>query len=150
MIHAQNDRVVAELPTAAVGSTATSTLTVDRLGYDHVSVVAIRASNSSTLFASVLKVEESDSLSTGYSDVTALVAGGTGGFTLPAITAAGTNSAALVKIDIDARAKKRYLKVSMTPGASATLSLTARLSRGEDTLTTASEAGVNVLTLVKG
>ena len=150
MIHAQHDRVVAELPTAAVGSTATSTLTIDRLGYDHVSVVALRASNASTLFASVLKVEESDSLATNYSDVTALVAGGTGGFTLPAISAAGTASAAMVKIDIDARAKKRYLKVSMTPGASATLALTARLSKAEEAPVSASDAGVNVLTLVKG
>ena len=150
MFHAQNDRVVAELPTAAVGSTATSTLTIDRLGYDHVSVSAIRASNAATTFASVLKVEESDSLSSGYSDVTALVAGGTGGFTLPAISAAGTASAALVKVDIDCRAKKRYLKVSMTPGASATLALVAHLAKAEEAPVTAAEAGVNVLTLVKG
>ena len=145
MIHAQHDRVVAELPTAAVGATATSTLTIDRLGYDHVSVSAIRASNASTLFASVLKVEESDSASTGYTDVAALVAGGVGGFTLPAISAAGTASAAVVKLDIDARAKKRYLRVSMTPGASATLGIVARLSKAEEAPVSASEAGVIAL-----
>ena len=150
MFHAQNDRVVAELPTAAVGATATSTLTIDRLGYDHVSVSAIRASNASTVFASVLKVEESDSLSTDYSNVTALVAGGTGGFTLPAISAAGTASAALVKMDIDARARKRYLKVSMTPGASATLALVASLSKAEEAPVTAAESGVNVIARVVG
>ena len=141
MIHAQNDKVVALLPTAAVGSTATSTLTIDRLGYDHVSVSAVRASNASTVFASVLKVEESDDNSS-YANVTALVAGGTGGFTIPAITAAGTASASLVKIDIDARAKKRYLKVSMTPGASTTLAIVARLSRAEEAPVSADDAGV--------
>lgn len=145
MIHAQNDKVLATLPTAAVGATATSTLTIDRLGYDHVSVSAIRASNASTVFASVLKVEESDDNSS-YSNVTALVGGGTGGFSIPAVS--DTNNAAIVKMDIDARAKKRYLKVSMTPGASATLGIVARLSKAEEAPVSASEAGV--IGLVKG
>ena len=48
MFHAQFDKVLATLPTAAVGATATSTLTIDRLGFDHVSVSALRASNAST------------------------------------------------------------------------------------------------------
>lgn len=139
MIHAQNVKLVSALPTAAVGSTATSTITVDRLGYDHVSVSCIRASNAATTFASVLKVEESDNNSD-YSDVTALVGGGVGGFTIPAVS--DTASAAVVKLDIDARARKRYLKVSMTPGATATLAFVASLSRAEESPVTASDAGV--------
>lgn len=139
MIHPQNVKLVSALPTAAVGSTATSTLTVDRLGYDYVSVSAIRASNAATTFASVLKVEESDD-NASYSDVTTLVGGGTGGFDIPAVS--DTANAAIVKIDIDARARKRYLKVSMTPGATATLGLVAALSRAEESPTSASEAGV--------
>jgi NADPH-dependent curcumin reductase CurA len=139
MIHAQNVKLVSSLPTAAVGSTATSTITVDRLGYDHVSVSCIRASNAATTFASVLKVEESDNNSD-YSDVTALVGGGVGGFTIPAVS--DTSSASVVKIDIDARARKRYLKVSMTPGATATLAFVASLSRAEESPVTASDAGV--------
>lgn len=139
MIHAQNDKVVALLPTAAVGATATSTLTIDRLGYDHVSVSAVRASNASTVFASVLKVEESDDDSS-YANVTALVGGGSGGFAIPAVS--NTNAAAVVKIDIDARAKKRYLRVSMSPGASATLAIVARLSRAEEAPVSAADAGV--------
>ena len=140
MINAQNVKVLATLPTAAVGSTATSTLTIDRRGFDHVSVSAIRASNASTVFASVLKVEESDSSGSGYTDVTALVGGGVGGFSIPAVS--NTSDAAIVKMDIDARAMKRYLKVSMTPGASATLGIVASLSRAEEAPTSASEAGV--------
>lgn len=139
MFHAQFDKVLATLPTAAVGATATSTLTIDRLGYDHVSVSAIRASNASTVFASVLKVEESDDNSS-YSNVTALVGGGTGGFSIPAVT--DTDAAAIVKIDVDARAKKRYLKVSMTPGASATLAIFASLSKAEVAPSTVGEKGV--------
>ena len=140
MFHAQFDKVLATLPTAAVGATATSTLTIDRLGFDHVSVSALRASNASTVFASVLKVEESDVSGSGYSDVTALVGGGTGCFSIPAVT--DTDAASIVKIDIDARAKKRYLKVSMTPGASATLAIVASLSKAEESPTSVTEKGV--------
>jgi len=139
MIHAQFEKFAATLPTAVVGATATSTLTIDRLGYDHVSVSAIRASNASTVFANVLKVEESDNNSD-YTDVTALVGGGTGGFTIPAVT--DTNSASIVQLDIDCKAKKRYLKVSMTPGATATLGIVAGLSRAEVAPTDATGKGV--------
>ena len=140
MIHAQFEKFAAELPTAAVGATATSTLTIDRLGYDHVSVSAIRASNASTVFASVLKVEESDVSNSGFTDVTALVGGGSGGFTIPAVSA--TESAAIVQMDIDCKARKRYIKVSMTPGASATLGIVAGMSRAEVAPTNAAGKGV--------
>ena len=139
MIHDQFNKFLATLPTAAVGSTATSTLTIDRLGFDHVSVSAIRASNASTVFASVLKVEESDDNSS-YSNVTALVGGGTGGFSIPAVS--DTNSAAIVQVDIDCRARKRYLKVSMTPGASATIGIVAGLSKAEVAPTAAAGKGL--------
>lgn len=147
MIHAQNHKVVAELPTAAVGATATATLTIDTLGYDHASVNVVRASNASTVFANVIKVEESDDNST-FSNVTALVGGGTGGFSIPAIAAGSTGSASVLKMDVDTKAKKRYLKVSYTPGASATVAIVARLGRAEESPATASEAGV--IGLVKG
>ena len=145
MIHAENSKVVVSLPTGVVGATATQTLTVDRLGYDHVSVVAMRASNASTVFATVLKVEESDNNSD-YTDVTAFVGDGAGGFTIPAVS--DTNSAAAVKMDIDCKAKKRYLKVSMTPGATAVVSLVAHASRAE--VYPASATDVGVIGWVKG
>jgi hypothetical protein len=147
MIHSQNHKVVAEVPAAALGATATATLTIDTIGYDHASVTVLRASNASTVFANAVKVEESDDNSS-YSNVTALVGGGTGGFSIPAVTVAGTASAAILKMDIDTKAKKRYLKVSYTPGASANVAIVARLGRGEESPATAAEAGV--LGLVKG
>jgi hypothetical protein len=148
MIHAQNDKVVAELPSAAVGATATASLTVDTIGYDYCSLSVLRASNAATTFANVLKVEESDASNANYSDVTALVAGGTGGFTVPAISVAGTGLTSVVKLDVDTKARKRYLKVSYTPGASATVAITGRLSRAAETPANASDAGV--LTWVRG
>jgi hypothetical protein len=139
MIHAQNHKVVAEVPTAAVGATATATLTIDTIGFDHASLTVMRASNASTVFASVIKVEESDDNSA-YTNVTALVGGGTGGFTIPAVSS--TSATSILKMDIDTRAKKRYLKVSYTPGATATVAITARLGRGEESPISNTDAGV--------
>ena len=141
MIHSQNHRVVGDVPSAAIGATATATLTIDTLGYDHASVSVLRASNSSTVFANAVKVEESDDNSS-YSNVTALVGGGTGGFTIPAIAASATGSSSILKLDVDTKAKKRYLKVSYTPGASATVAIVARLGRGEVSPETNAQAGV--------
>ena len=141
MIHSQNEKVVGDVPTAAIGATATATLTIDTLGYDHASVSVLRAANASTVFANAIKIEESDDNSS-YANVTALVGGGTGGFSIPAIAASATGSASILKLDVDTKAKKRYLKVSYTPGASATVSIVARLGRGEVSPETAAQAGV--------
>lgn len=140
MIHAQNHKVVAELPSAAVGATATATLTVDCLGYDHLSLTVLRASNASTVFANAVKVEESDESGANFTNVTALVGGGTGGFSIPAVS--NTSATSILKMDIDTKAKKRYLKVSYTPGASATVAITGRLGRAEESPVSASDAGV--------
>jgi hypothetical protein len=149
MIKAQNEKIVGDVTTAAVGATATATLTVDTLGYDYASFVVARGNNSSTVFASVLKIEESDDNSS-YSNVTALVGGGTGGFTMPTIAASATASAAIVKLDVDTKARKRYLKLSYTPGASVTCGISARLSRPEVAPASASDAGVVTNGWVKG
>jgi hypothetical protein len=145
MIHSQNLKVVhpTALP-ATVGSTATSTLVVDRIGFDQVSVLVSKAASSGTAFASVLKIEESDDNSD-YSNVTALVKDGTGGFTMSAVS---TVNASVVKMDIDCLAKKRYLRLSITPDVSAVVSVVALLSRGEEY--PSSQSGVNVTKLVKG
>ena len=134
MIHSQNHKVVGSVP-AAVGTSAV-TLTIDTLGYDHASVSVLRASNASTVFASVLKVEQSDDNSS-YSDVAGLV-GGTD-FAIPAV--ADTAAVSVVKLDIDTKAKKRYLKVTATPSVSVNTVVTARLGRGEESPVTAAGAG---------
>jgi hypothetical protein len=128
------EKVVSAVPTA-VGSSAVA-LTIDTLGWDHASVTVLRASNASTVFASVLKIEHSDDNSS-YSDLAGFV-GGTD-FTIPVVS--DTASAAVVKLDVNTQAKKRYLKVTATPAVSVNTVVTARLSRGENAPATASEAG---------
>jgi hypothetical protein len=147
MIHLQNNKIVGDVPAAAVGATATATLTIDTIGYDVASVAVLRASNASTVFANAIKIADSDDNST-YTDVTALVGGGTGGFSIPAIAASATGSASILKLDVDTKARKRYLRVSYTPGASATVSIVARLGRGEEAPVTSTEVGV--IGIVKG
>lgn len=134
MIQHQMDKVVSALPTA-VGTSAV-TLVADCRGYDHCSFVAVRASNAATAFASVLKVEESDDNST-YSAVPGMT-GGTD-FTIAAVS--DTASAAAYKLDIATQARKRYLRLTVTPSVSVNVAASARLSRG-DVPVTASEAGV--------
>jgi hypothetical protein len=140
MIHSQMEKVVATLP--ATGSSAV-TLVADMLGYDYASFTVLRGSNASTVFASVLKIEESDDNSS-YANVSGFV-GGTD-YTIPTVTdTAGTS---VVKLDVDCKARKRYLKVTATPAASMPVAVTGRLSRGAEAPATASEAGV--LGWVKG
>lgn len=146
MIHAQNHKVVAELPAAAVGATATASLTIDTRGWDHLSLAVLRASNASTVFANVLRVEESDESGANYTNVTALVGGGVGGFSIPAVS--NTNAVSVMKMDVDTKARKRYLRVQYTPGASANVAITGRLGRGEESAVTAADAGV--IGLVRG
>jgi hypothetical protein len=134
MIHSQMEKVVASLPSAA--ATSTTSLVVDTLSWDYASFTVLRASNAATTFASVLKIEESDDNSA-YSNVSGLV-GGTD-FTIPAVS--DTSSTSVVKLDVDCKAKKRYLKVSVQPSASIAVAVTGRLSRGENAPTSASEAG---------
>jgi hypothetical protein len=147
MIHNQNLKVVAHTSgPQVVGSTATVTLVVDRMGYDQVSLLVTKSAvAAATSFASVLKVEESDLEASAYSDVTALVKGGTGGFTMAAVS---TSVSSVVKMDVDCVAKKRYLRLTVTPDATATVSAIALLSRGEEYPSSAALAGVDAL--VKG
>lgn len=140
MIHSQMEKVVASLPTTV--GTADVTLTIDTLGWDHASVSVVRASNASTVFASALKIEHSDDDSS-YSAVSGFTSGTD--FTLGA---ASTSVASIVKMDVDTKAKKRYLKVTATPAVSVNTTISARLSRGEVAPATASEAGC--LNWVKG
>jgi hypothetical protein len=142
MIHNQNLKVVAHTSgPAVVGSTATVSLVVDRIGYDQASMLVMKsAAAAATSFATVLKVEESDVAGSGYSDVPAFVKDASGGFTMDAVS---TTAASAVKMDVDCKARKRYLRVTMSPDVSATVSIVALLSRGEEFPYDATTVNVN-------
>jgi hypothetical protein len=123
----------------------THTLVIDRLGYEYVSLDVgqepwTNAGYTSQAAFTVLKLSESDDNSS-YSDVTAFVGGGTGGFTIPTPTA--TAGDVVVRMDVDCRGKKRYLKVTATPYTTGTVYTVARLGKGSDGPVSASAKGVN-------
>ncbi len=123
----------------------THTLVIDRLGYEYVSLDVgqepwANAGYTSQAAFTVLKLSESDDNSS-YSDVTAFVGGGTGGFTIPTPTA--TAGDVVVRMDVDCRGKKRYLKVTATPYTTGTVYTVARLGKGVDGPVSASSKNVN-------
>lgn len=123
----------------------THTLVIDRLGYEYVSLdvgqePGTNAGYTSQAAFTVLKLSESDDNSS-YSDVTAFVGGGTGGFTIPTPTA--TAGDVVVRMDVDCRGRKRYLKVTATPYTTGTVYTVARLGKGNDGPVSASAKGVN-------
>ncbi len=123
----------------------THTLVIDRLGYEYVSLDVCQepfanAGYTSQAAFTVLKLAESDNNSS-YSDVTEFVGGGTGGFTIPTPTA--TAGDVVVRMDVDCRGKKRYLRVTATPYTTGTVYTVARLGKGSDGPVSASAKGVN-------
>jgi hypothetical protein len=128
--------------TENVTAAQTHTLTIDTLGYEYVSLdvcqeVWANAGATSQASYAVLKLEESDN----NSSYSAVATGGTD-FDLP--TPANTTSDVVVRMDMDLRGKKRYLKVSATPYTTGTVYTVARLGKGVEGPVSASAKGVNV------
>ena len=127
MNSAANSKSLLLIDAASVGSGATQTASIDTLGFNFARVNVHQSIVNS---ATVLKIEQSDD-NTNF--VTANITGGTD-FTV------GTNNtnattAPYYAFDIPLGGKRRYLKVSITPGASANIVATATLSKpglGED------------------
>jgi hypothetical protein len=136
MFASQMSKVVAAVPAAA--TTNATTLVIDALAFDSASITVARASNAATAFATVLRLEESDDNVT-YVNVPGFV-GGTD-FVIP--TVANTNAVAVVKMDVDTRARRRYLRVQVTPNTSTAIpvAINCRLNRAESAPETAAEAG---------
>ena len=132
-----------KIGTADTATNATHQHSIDTLGFDYASIdvvfepVAAAGTNSSVAVA--LKLQEGDTTSS-YSDITAFVGGGTGGFTIP--TPSDSTSANVVRFDVDMRGRKRYLNVYATPNVASVVASNARLGKPEEGPTSASGKGV--------
>jgi hypothetical protein len=123
----------------AVASSATHSHTIDTLGCDYASIDVVFSTftGSTSSYASVLKVRESDEANANFADVSGM-----------AVTSAGAgaqsgDNGAVARFNVDMRGRKRYLRVVATPGAAATIASVARLSKVEDMPINATGAGVN-------
>lgn len=122
------------------GATATGTL--DCVGYDWLTLDVFQTtSNTPTNNLSTCKLSEGDDTNT-FTDITALVGDGAGGFTIPN---ADSSNPQLYKFNLDLRGRKRYLKLTLTPLTTQTLMALANLGRGEIAPTTATRAGTALL-----
>jgi len=149
MIHAQNTKVVAITPPAAiVDNAAFTTAELDTAGFEYAQIYVQLGATDIAMAA--LKVTESDTAGSGHTDVAGLDTDGDtdidgNAATLPT----ATDDDGFVIFDIDLRGRKRYLDLSATAGDGAAgtfMSAFALLSRADNTPTTSAERGaLNVL-----
>jgi hypothetical protein len=126
----------------SVTNAATATGNIDTLGYDFATIdVITTTSNNATNNPSVLKISESDdTVVTNFADVSGLV--GDTDFTIPNSATSGNWG---VKFNIDLRPRKRYLRVTLSPLTTQTVTAIANLARGDEAPVDATGAGADAL-----
>ena len=141
MNHLESTKTVAKLGTSDTTTAQTFTSSIDTLGYDYASIDVVFEANAATTdaVATALKLAHGDTTSA-YTDLTAYVGGGSGGFTIP--TTSSSSASNVVRFNVDMRGKRRYLNVSATPIAASVVCAVARLGKAEVGPANASEAGV--------
>lgn len=146
MLHLANSLTNAFIGSADTTTSQTAQHTIDTLGYAYASIDVVfePAAATTDAICRVLKIEQSDASASGYADVTALVGGGTGGFTIPT-SGSKTSGSNVVRLNIDTRGLKRYLRVNATPVAASVVASVARLGRGEAGSVDAASSGVQVV-----
>jgi hypothetical protein len=125
--------------TASVAASATFSHEIDCSGFKYASIDVVYSpfTAATTSYASVLKVQESDSSGSGQADVSGLsVTAGAGSTT-------GAAVGAVARFNIDLRGRKRYLTVVTSPGNAVAVTSSARLAKAENHATDATGAGVN-------
>src|SRR6185437_1126922 len=126
---------------------------IDLLGVDAVSIDVSATTQSASTQAgspSVLKIQESDTtVVTSFADVVGFRGGSATATNVDFVVGVGkTSGANAYKFNVDARARKRYLNVVISPTTTQTFSVTANGFRAEQSPSTAAKAGV--LNLVEG
>jgi hypothetical protein len=138
MMPLQNTATKVAIKPQSVTSGATASGYVDCLGYGEAAVdVALDSQASTTSNPSVLKIAECDTtVTTSFVDIAAFTGDATDGFVIPA---AGT-AATVVRINVDLRKRKRYLKVFVSPdGATQCVAAVVTLGKAKDSTVARSE-----------
>lgn len=128
---------------ASVAANATHSHEIDTAGFKYATIDVVYSpfTAATSSYASVLKIQESDSSGSGQADVSGLV-GGTD-FTIGAGSTTGAAVGAVARFNVDLRGRKRYLTVATSPGNTVAVVSNARLSKAEQHAVTATESGVN-------
>lgn len=140
MNHLEGNKTSAVI-SAAVATSGTHSHEIDTYGSEYVSVDVVFSNftAAASTYATVLKLQQSDTSGSGQTDL-----GGV--FTVTAgagrTTGVGLNGA-VCRFNVDLRGKKRYLTVRATPGVAANIATVARLSKMQDMPVSATGAGVD-------
>jgi len=124
---------------ASVAASATHSHEIDTVGFKYLSVDVVYSpfTAATSAYASVLKIQESDTSGSGQADVSGLsVTAGAGSTT-------GANYGAVARLNVDLRGRKRYLTVVTSPGNTVAIVTDARLTKAEQGAYDATTAGVN-------
>jgi hypothetical protein len=148
MYTSKGSKTAVSLLGTGVTNGATVTANIDTLGFDHAKIeLILGTADVVSNTPSVCKLGESnDTVVTNFSDITAFVAGtSAGNFTL---SNADTSNPNVIRFDVDCKARKRYLRLTVSPRTTQQAVMVASLDRAEQTPTTAALAGCN--TIVNG
>ena len=142
----------------AVSATNAGTVTsavIDTMGYDWATIDVWATTQSASTQAgspSVLKIQEADNTSaTSFVDVVGFRGGSATATNVDFVVGIGyitTNSANSYKFNVDCRARKRYIVVSISPATTQLIKVVGVQTRAEQSPFNASKA--NAMTLVEG
>lgn len=142
----QTKQIIA-ISQVSVTNAATATGNIDTLDFDFVSIDVITStSNNTSNNPSILKLSEADdTATTSFADIDEFVGDGASGFTIPDAVTTGLWG---VKFNVDCRARKRYLRVTLSPLTTQVVTAIANLSKGAQAPVSITTA--NVKALVEG
>lgn len=142
----QNDKtlVILKQEAATNGATLTSDQ-VDCKGYKYAELLLhATTSNDATNNPSTLKLQESDTTAaTDFADITAFKGDDSSGFTIPNSPTATTTDP-FVRMFVNLKKRKRYLRLLVTPVTTMTFSVIARLGQAEESPDSDTERGVAI------
>lgn len=129
MHYNQNTKTISLAP-ASVNQSGTATLIVDTLGFANAQFVVLPQTASATTRIVALSIAEGDTTAA-FTNVTGYVGGtnSANGFTLPAEMATSATAVQPLVINVDCLGKKRYLRLSYTPGTTQVVGAICNLSR---------------------
>lgn len=120
---------------------------LDMAGFDYLSLdVALGTADTTAHQPTVLKLSESDDTTTTVTDILAFTGGtqvGTSvGFVIPA---GDTSNATIIKMNVDLKKRKRYLRLALTAATVQLISVTANLLIPEQSPVSATDSGAAAL-----
>ena len=132
---------VLALAATSVTAAATATCLIDTMGADFLSLdVYQTTANVVSNKATVAKLQDCDTSNGTFADVSGTV-GGTD-WTIPN---ADTSNTYLYKFNVDCRHRKRWLKLSLSPATTQTVTVVGNLARMDRAPVVAADAGANAI-----